>query len=79
MVLLEDQHRTQTDSGSATATDVDTEGLGLGDELVTLGGVPGNESTLVLTTEVLEVLGVLLGETGEATEEVVTSDTGVLD
>ena len=79
MVLLEDQHRAQTDSRSATATDVDTEGLGLGDKLVTLGGVPGDEGTLVLTTEVLEVLGVLLGETGEATIEVVTGDAGVLD
>jgi hypothetical protein len=78
-VLLEDQHRAQTDSRGATATDVDTEGLGLGDELITLGGVPSDEGTLVLTTEVLEVLWVLLGETGEATIEVVTSDAGVLD
>ena len=79
MVLLEDQHGTQTDSRGATATDVDTEGLGLGSELVTLGGVPGDEGTVVLTTEVLEVLGVLLGQTGETGVEVVTGGAGVLD
>lgn len=79
MVLLEDQHGTQTDSRGTTATDVDTEGLGLGSELVALGGVPGDEGTVVLTTEVLEVLGVLLGQTGETGVEVVTGGAGVLD
>ena len=79
MVLLEDEHGAQADSGGATATDVDTEGLGLRNELVTLGGVPGDECALVLTTQVLEVLGVLLGETLEAAVQVVTGDAGVLD
>lgn len=79
VVLLEDQHGTQTNSLSTTATNVDTNGLGLGQDLVTLGGVPGNEGTLALTTQVLEVLGVLLGEALEASVQVVTSDTGVLD
>jgi hypothetical protein len=79
VVLLEDQHGTQANSRGATATDVDTERLGLGNQLVTLGGVPGDEGTLVLTTQVLEVLGVLLGEAVETTVEVITGGAGVLD
>lgn len=79
MVLLEDQHRAQTDGRGSATTDVDTEGFGLSDELVTLGCVPGDEGTLVLTAEVLEVLGVLLGETGETTIKVVTGGAGVLN
>lgn len=79
MVLLEDQHGTQTDGVGTAATNVDTDALGRGNDLVTLGGVPGNEGTLALTTEVLEVLGVLLCEALETSEEVVTGDAGVLD
>lgn len=79
MVLLEDQHRSQTDGTSATAANVHTDGLGLGQELVTVGGIPGNEGTLALSTEVLDVLGVLLGEALETSVEVVTGGGGVLN
>lgn len=79
VVLLEDQHGAQADSLGTAATDVHTDGLGLDQELVTLGGVPGNEGTLVLATQVLEVLGVLLSQALDAGVQVVTGDAGVLD
>lgn len=79
MVLLEDQHGAQANSLSTAATDVHTNGLGLDEELVTLGGVPGNEGTLVLATQVLEVLGVLLGQALETGVQVLTGGAGVLN
>lgn len=78
MVLLEDQHGPEADGALAAATNVDTNALGLDQELVTLGRVPGNEGSLALTTQVLQVLGVLLGETLQAGEEVVAGGSSVL-
>lgn len=79
MVLLEDKHRPQADGAGSAASDVDTDRLGLGHELVTLGGVPGNEGTLALATEVLEMLRVLLRKALEAGIEVLASSGSVLN
>lgn len=79
MLLLEDQHGPEADGLSTRATDVDADGLGLLQDLVALRRVPGNEGTLALATEVLDLLGELGGEALEAGVEVVTSLGGVLD
>jgi len=79
MVLLEDKHGAQANGSNTAATDVNTDGLGLGDKLVTLGSVPGNEGTLALTTQVLEVPGVLLSQALETGVQVVTGDASVLN
>ena len=79
MVLLEGKHGSQADGAGTASTNVDTESLGLGEELVSLGAVKGNESALALATEVLEVVGILGGETLDLAEEVVTDAGGVVD
>ena len=79
MVLLENEHRPQADSVGSATSDVNTNRLGGSNELVALGSIPGDESTLALTTEVLDVLGVLLGETLETSVQVQTGGSGVLD
>lgn len=79
VMFLEDEHGAQANSAHATATDVDTDTLGLGKELVALGGVPGDEGTLALAAKVLQMLGVLLGQTLQTSEEVVSGGGGVLD
>lgn len=79
MLLLEDQHGPEAHSLGTRATNVDTDGLGLLQDLVTLGRVPGNEGTLALATEVLDLLGELGGEALEAGVKVSTSLGGVLD
>lgn len=79
MLLLEDQHWPEAHSLSTRATDVDTDGLGLLQDLVTLGRVPGDEGTLALATKVLDLLGEFGGEALEASVEVSTSLGGVLD
>lgn len=79
MVLLECQHGAEADGASTAATNVDTMLLGLNEKLVTLGAVEGDEGTLALATEVLEVLGVLGSETLNLAVEVVTDAGGVVD
>lgn len=79
VVLLEGQHRTQTHGAGATAANVDAKLLGLGEELVALGVVKGDESALALAAEVLEVLGVLLLQALELGVEVVANLGGVVD
>ena len=79
VLLLEDQHRPETDCLSTRATDVDSDGLGLLQDLVALRRVPGDEGSLALATEVLDLLGELCGKALEAGVEVVTSLSGVLD
>lgn len=79
MVLLEDEHRTKSDSAGATSTNVDTESLGLGEELITTGVVKGDKGALALAAEVLELLGVALGEALELGKEVVADAGGVGD
>ena len=79
MVVLEDQHRPQANSALATASNVDANALGLAHKLVTLGSVPGDEGTLALTTQVLEMLGVLLRKTLEARVQISTSGRSVLN
>jgi hypothetical protein len=79
VLLLEDQHGPEANSLGTRATNVDADGLGLLQDLVTLGRVPGNECTLALATEVLDLLGELGGETLEAGVEVSTSLGSVLD
>jgi hypothetical protein len=79
VLLLEDQHGPEAHSLRSRATNVDADGLGLPQDLVTLGRVPCNEGTLALTTEVLDLLGELGGKTLEAGVEVGTSLGGVLD
>jgi hypothetical protein len=78
VLLLEDQHRPETDCLSTRATDVDADGLGLLQDLVALRRVPGDEGPLALATEVLDLLGELGGKTLEAGVEVSTSLGGVL-
>lgn len=79
MLLLEDQHGPEANSLGTRATDVDADGLGLLQDLVTLRRVPGDEGTLALATEVLDLLGELGGKALEAGVEVSTSLGGVLD
>ena len=79
MVLLEGKHGSQANRAGTASTNVDTKGLGLGEELVSLGAVKGNEGALALTTEVLEVFGVLGGEALDLAVEVVTDAGGVVD
>jgi hypothetical protein len=79
MLLLEDQHRPEADGLGSRSTNVDADGLGVLQDLVTSGRVPGDEGTLALATEVLDLLGELGGEALEAGVEVSTSLSGVLD
>lgn len=79
MVLLEDQHGPEANGADSASTNVDTDALGLAEELVTLGGIPGNEGSLALTTEVLQMLGVLLSKALETRVQVFTGLGGVLD
>jgi hypothetical protein len=79
VLLLEDQHRPETDCLSTRATDVDADGLGLLQYLVALRRVPGDEGSLALATEVLDLLGELGGKTLKAGVEVGTSLGSVLD
>jgi hypothetical protein len=79
VLLLEDQHRPETDCLSTRATDVDADGLGLLQDLVALRRVPGDEGSLALATEVLDLLGELGGKTLKAGVEVGTSLGSVLD
>lgn len=71
MVLLEGQHGAKTDGIGTAATNVDTECLSLDEELITLGVVKSNESTLALATEVLKVIGILAGKTLKLSIQVV--------
>ena len=78
MLLLEDQHGPEANGLDARATDVDTDGLRTLEELVASGRVPGDEGTLTLATEVLDLLRELGGKALEAGVEVSTSLRGVL-
>lgn len=79
VVLLKDQHGAQTDSADTASTNVDAEFLGLCEELVALGAVKGNKSTLALAAEILEVVGVFGGELLNLAVQVVTDLGGVVD
>lgn len=79
MRLLKDQHGSEADGVGTAAANVDTKLLGLDEELVALGVVKGDESTLALAAEVLEVLRVLLGELLDLAIEVVSDLGGLLD
>lgn len=79
MVLLEDKHGPQPDGGGTAATNVDTDTLGVLEDLVAARTVPGDEGALALATEVLDLVGVLLGEALEAGVQVVAGLGGVLD
>jgi len=79
VVLLEDQHGPEADSLGTRATDVDAVRLGLLQELVALGRVPGDKGTLALATEVLNLLGELGGKALKAGKEVSTGLGSVLD
>lgn len=79
MLLLEDQHGPEADGLGTRATDVDADGLSVLQNLVTSGRVPGDEGTLTLATEVLDLLGELGGEALETGVEVSTSLGDVLN
>jgi hypothetical protein len=79
VLLLEDQHRPEADGLSSRATDVDADGLSVLQDLITSGRVPGDEGTLALTTEVLDLFGELGSKALEAGVEVGTSLGGVLN
>lgn len=79
MVLLEDEHGPQADGGDTATADVDADALGALEHLVAAGAVPGDEGALALTTEVLDLVGVLRGQALEASVQVVTGLGSVLD
>jgi hypothetical protein len=79
VLLLEDQHRPKADCLSARATNVDADGLGLLEDLIALRRVPGDEGSLALATEVLDLLGELGSKALETGVKVSTSLGGVLD
>jgi len=78
MLLLEDQHRPQPYRLRTRATNVDTNSLRLLQHLVPSWGVPRNKRALALAAQVLDLVGVLLGEVLEAVVEVVARLGGVL-
>jgi hypothetical protein len=78
VLLLEDQHGPEAHGLGTRATNVDADGLGLLQDLVTVRRVPGDEGTLALATEVLDLFGELGGKTLEAGVEVGTSLGSVL-
>lgn len=63
MVFLEGQHGAKTNGIGTAATNVDSKALGLDEELIAFGVVESDEGTLALTTEVLEMIGVLGSKT----------------
>jgi hypothetical protein len=79
VLLLEDEHGPEADGLGTRATDVDADALRVLQDLVTSGRVPGDESTLALATEVLNLLRELGGKALEASVEVSASLGGVLD
>jgi hypothetical protein len=62
MVLLEDQHWSQSHGHLTRATDVDTMSLGFLEDLITARCVPGDESTLALSSQILDILRILFRE-----------------
>jgi hypothetical protein len=79
VLLLEDQHGPEAHGLGTRATNVDADGLGLLQDLVTVRRVPGDEGTLALATEVLNLLRELGGKTFKAGVEVGTGLGSVLD
>lgn len=79
MRLIEDEHRSEADGLLAAGTNVDTEASHGADKTSGVLGVEGNEGALALTTEVLNVLGVLGGKALNLGIELVTDASGLLD
>jgi len=79
VLLLEDQHGPEADCLSTRATNVDADGLGLLQDLVALRRVPGDEGTLALATEVLDLLREFGSKALEAGVKVGTSLSSVLN
>lgn len=79
MLLLEDEHRSESNGLLARAADVDTNGLCLLENLVTAWGVPCDKSTLTLSTKVVDLARELLGELFKTSVEVGASLGGVLN
>lgn len=79
VMVLEDKHRPQSNSTLSASTYVDTNILSLSQDLIPLRRVPSNEGTLTLTTQVLEMLGVLLRKTLKTGVQISTSSSGVFN
>lgn len=79
MLLLENEHRSQTNSAGAATTNVHTQSLGLGQELVALRTVKGNKCTLTLATKVLDLARIFVAKSFEVFEKAVTDPCGVVD
>jgi hypothetical protein len=62
VLLVEDEHGSETNSVLAAGTDVDSDVAHRADEASGILGVEGDKSTLVLSSEVLDVLGILSSE-----------------
>ena len=62
VLLVEDEHGSEADSVLAAGTDVDSDVAHGADEASRVLGVEGNEGTLILSSEVLNVLRVLGSE-----------------
>lgn len=79
VLLLEDEHRAEADGVLAAGTDVDTDVAHGSDEACRVLGVEGDEGTLILSTEVLDVVGVLGSETGELSVQLSADASSLLN
>ncbi|KAI6767168.1 hypothetical protein HG531_011528 [Fusarium graminearum] len=79
VLLVEDEHRSETNSVLAAGTDVDSDVAHGANKAGGILSVEGNECTLVLSSEVLDVLGVLGSEALELGVQLATDAGGLLD
>lgn len=79
MLLVENEHRSEANSVLAAGTDVDSDMTHGADEASRVLGVEGNECTLVLSSEILDVLGVLGSEALKLSVQLGTDAGGLLN
>jgi hypothetical protein len=79
VLLVEDEHGSETNSVLAAGTNVDSDVAHGADEASRVLGVEGNEGTLVLSSEVLDVLRVLGGEALKLSVQLATDTGGLLN
>lgn len=79
MVLLEDQHRAETNSRLSASSNVNSYFLALLQDSISLRAIPCNKGTLSLTTQVLELARIFLRKPLKAREEIVTRSSGVFN
>lgn len=79
MMLLEHQHRPQSDRRLSAATNVDSNLLTLLQNRVSLRAVPRDKRALALSTQIRKLAGVLLGQALEAGIQIFACGSGVFD